>query len=160
MKKLILLLILGIGISFAGDMSTVSITNLTDRLITGQDTVKTVWLVVSQHDYFNLFMDFGTQGDSCSAQIGYWLYPAGLSNPEGDSTTSGYVRDEQPRWLPLKTISATALPFDGKLYFSGQYPSSDAIAPAYYLQYVIWTSATHDSLTIESANFVRYRQVR
>lgn len=156
MKKIMFLLLLTIPL-FAGDMETYTLTNFTNKTVTGTDSLKSVWIPINNHEYFNLFIDFGTQGDSCDARMEYWIYPSGLSNPTADTTTLGYIREDQTTAISMKTIGTGALANQGRFYFSGQYPATDAISPCFYLQYIVRGDSDHDSLTVQSAELIKYR---
>ena len=134
----------------------ISLSNWSNRVITSGDTLKSYWMPIYDSDSFTLFVDFGAQGDSANCVLSYWL-ALDISGAT-DTTSAGYIRDDQSGFMTLKTISSSTLSNDGKLYFSGQYPGSVAISPARYIQYVIYASTDHDSLTVESATFLKYKE--
>lgn len=156
MKKIIFLFLLIPFVALSGEMDRYTLTNFTNKTVTGTDSLKSLWIAVYQTEYRTLFLDFGTQGDSCDARIEYWIHPGPLTLP--DSTTLGYIREDETTAISMKTIGTGALSNQGRLYFSGQYPSDDAISPCFYLQYIIRGDSDHDSLVVQSGSLVNYKE--
>jgi len=155
MKTLLFLLLIPVLLFSQQGLREIELENFDNRVITSVDTLKSYWIPIYDAEYFDLFVDFGAQGDSCDAFIAFWLSNGTLSSL--DSTTQGFIRSDQSGFLQLKTIGTSALSNNGKFYFSGQYPGNTAVSPARYIQYVIYTEGDHDSLSITSAKFIKYK---